>query len=252
VLIFISMIKLLLTSSGITNKSLRDALTQLLGKPIDESSALFIPTGVYPFAGGPNYAWWPIAGKKQSTLVGLGWKSMGLLEITALPSINRDIWLSAIKETDALLVWGGDPLYLAYWFEKSGLAAVLRSLDKDLVYVGVSAGSMVASTIFGETYSSARAGSGTPLTSENIVFNIDGREISKTYVTAKGAGLADFAIIPHFNNPDHPDACGPNAEQWAAKIPVPVYAIDEQTAIKVVAGQAQVISEGDWKLFNTL
>jgi len=244
------MIKLLLTSSGITNKSIRDSLVQLLGKPINESSALFIPTGVYPFVGGPNYAWWPIAGKKQSALVGLGWKSMGLLEITALPSIDRDIWMPAIKETDALLVWGGDPLYLAYWFEKSGLAAVLGSLNKDLVYVGVSAGSIVTGSIFGETYSSPRAGSGTPLTSENMAFNIDGREISRTFVTAKGAGLADFAVIPHFNNPDHPDACGPNAEKWAAKIPAPVYAIDEQTAIKVVAGQAEVISEGAWKLFN--
>ncbi|MBS1521705.1 MAG: Type 1 glutamine amidotransferase-like domain-containing protein [Bacteroidetes bacterium] len=242
--------KLLLTSSGITNKSIHDSLVQLLEKPISESSALFIPTGVYPFAGGPNYAWWPIGGEKKSALVGLGWKSMGLLEITALPSINKDTWISSVVETDALLVWGGDPLYLAYWFEQSGLAAVLTSSNKNLVYIGVSAGSMAASTIFGETYSAPRAGSGTPLTLENVVFNIDGQEISKAFVTAKGAGLADFAIIPHFNNPNHPDACGLNAEQWATKIPAPVYAIDEQTAISVEAGQVQVISEGDWKLFN--
>jgi dipeptidase E len=175
---------------------------------------------------------------------------MGLLEITALSSIDRDTWLPAIKETDALLVWGGDPLYLAYWFEQSGLVAALNSLNKNIVYVGVSAGSMVASTIFGETYSAPRAGSGTPLTSENMLFNIDGREISRTYLTAKGAGFVDFAIIPHFNNPNHPDACGQNAERWAAKVPVPVYAIDEQTAIKVVEDQVQVISEGTWKLFN--
>src|ERR1700752_3316405 len=123
--IFTVMIKLLLTSSGVSNQSIRDALVELLGKPIEESSALFIPTGVYPFAGGPNYAWWPIAGKMQSALVGLGWKSMGLLEITALPSINKDTWLPSITETNALLVWCGDPLYLAYWFEQSGLAAVL-------------------------------------------------------------------------------------------------------------------------------
>jgi dipeptidase E len=250
VLIFMPMIKLLLTSSGVTNVSIRDSLVQLVNKPISESSALFIPTGVYPFTGGPNYAWWPIAGKMQAALVGLGWKSMGLLEITALPSIDKDIWLASVMETDALLVWGGDPLYLAYWFKQSGLADVLSSLSKDLVYVGVSAGSMAASTIFGETYSSPRAGSGTPLTSENMVFDIDGHGISKAFMIANGAGLADFAIIPHFNNPDHPDACGPNAELWASKIPAPVYAIDEQTAIEVVAGQARVISEGSWKLFN--
>jgi dipeptidase E len=244
------MIKLLLTSSGVTNKRIYTSLVQLLGKPIGESSALFIPTGVYPFAGGPNYAWWPIAGKKQGALVGLGWKSMGLLEITALPSIDKEIWLSSIMETDALLVWGGDPLYLAYWFEQSGLADVLNTLNKDLVYVGVSAGSMVASAVFGETYSNPRSASGTPLTSENIVFSTDKGEISRTYITAKGAGLANFAIIPHFNNPDHPDACGLNAELWASKIPTQVYAIDEQSAVEVVESQARVISEGAWKLFN--
>ncbi|HWD87507.1 MAG TPA: Type 1 glutamine amidotransferase-like domain-containing protein [Mucilaginibacter sp.] len=245
------MIKLLLTSSGVTNESIRESLVQLLGKPINESGALFIPTGVYPFAGGPNYAWWPIAGKMQPALVGLGWKSMGLLELTALPSINKDTWVPSVIETDALLVWGGDPLYLAYWFEQSGLSAVLRSLNKDMVYVGVSAGSMVTSAVFGETYSGPRAGSGTALTSEKITFSTAGGEINMTYLTAKGIGLVDFAMIPHFNNPGHPDACGLNAELWASKIPAPVYAIDDQTAIQVTADRTQVISEGAWKTFNS-
>ncbi len=244
------MIKLLLTSSGITNKSIHDSLVQLLGKPISEASALFIPTGVYPFAGGPNYAWWPIAGKMQSSLVGLGWKSMGLLELTALPSIEKETWLPSITEADALLVWGGDPLYLAYWFDRSGLGVILKSLNKDLVYVGVSAGSMVTCNIIGETYSTPRAGSGTPIASEKITFFTAEGEISRTFMTAKGIGLADFAVIPHYNNPDHQDACGLNAERWAAKIPAPVYAIDEQSAIKVVAGRIEIVSEGTWKSFN--
>jgi len=165
------MIKLLLTSSGISNKTIKDALEQLLGKPIRESNALFVPTGVYPFPGGPNYAWWPIAGKMKGALVDLGWKTMGLFELTALPSIKKDTWVPSLEDADALLVWGGDPLYLAYWFEQSGLTAVLTSLNKDLVYVGVSAGSMAVNAIFGETVSDARAGAGTPLTMENMVFN---------------------------------------------------------------------------------
>ena len=244
------MIKLLLTSSGISNKSIRDTLEQLLGKPISESNALFVPTGVYPFQGGPNYAWWPIAGKMKGALVDLGWKTMGLFELTALPSIKKDTWVSSFEDADALLVWGGDPLYLAYWFEQSGLTEVLTSLNKDLVYVGVSAGSMAVNTIFGETESNPRAGSGTPLTTENMVFDTTAGEISKTIYTANGAGLTDFAVIPHFNNPGFQDACGLNAEKWAAKIPAAVYAIDEQTAIKVVAGQVEVISEGQWKFFG--
>ncbi len=244
------MTKLLLTSSGISNKCIRDALEQLLGKPISESGALFVPTGVYPFMGGPNYAWWPIAGKMKGALVDIGWKTMGLLELTALPSVKKDIWVSSLEDTDALLVWGGDPLYLAYWFEQSGFAEVLTSLNKNLVYVGVSAGSMAVNAIFGETYSNPRGGSGTPLSTENVVFNTEEGEISKPLVIGKGAGLTDFAVIPHFNNPGFQDSCGLNAEKWAAKIPSDVYAIDEETAIKVVAGEVEVVSEGQWKFFN--
>src|SRR6202451_3267554 len=96
-IIFVLMIKLLLTSTGISNKSIGDALGHLLGKPISESGALFVPTGVYPFPGGPNYAWWPIAGKMKGALVDLGWKTMGLLELTALPSIKKDIWVTALE-----------------------------------------------------------------------------------------------------------------------------------------------------------
>jgi dipeptidase E len=244
------MIKLLLTSSGISNKTIRDTLEQLLNKPISESNALFVPTGVYPFTGGPNYAWWPIAGKMKDALVDLGWKTMGLFEITALTSIKKDVWVSSFDDADALLVWGGDPLYLAYWFEISGLTEVLTSLNKDLVYVGVSAGSMAVNKIFGETESNPRAGSGTPLTMEKIVFNTQEGETTKTLYTGRGAGLTDFAVIPHFDNPSFQDACGTNAEKWAAKIPASVYAIDEQSAIKVVAGQVEVVSEGQWKFFS--
>jgi dipeptidase E len=244
------MIKLLLTSSGITNKNLQDALTELLGKPISESSALVIPTGVYPFLNGANYAWWPIAGKKQSSLVGLGWKTMGLLELTALNSIEKDCWLPTLEDADALLVWGGDPLYLAYWFHHSGVAHELSSMNKDLVYVGVSAGSMAVSSIIGETFSNPRGGAGTALTTEQISFTTAEGEITRTLMTARGIGLVDFAIIPHFNNPDHPDACGINAEKWAARIPAQVYAIDEQSAIKVAGDQVEVVSGGQWKLFD--
>jgi dipeptidase E len=221
-----------------------------LGKPIAESSALFIPTAIYPFPYGARFAWQPISGKSQSPFCGLGWKSLGLLELTALPSIEKDVWLPAVQEADALLVWGGDPLYLSYWLQQSGLADLLPSLLHKMVYVGVSAGSMAASATFGETYSNPRGGSGTPLSSENIIFFTPEGEISKTFITARGAGLVDFALIPHFNHQDHQDASMANAEKWAAMLPVPVYAIDDQTAIKVLDHTVEVVSEGHWKLFT--
>jgi len=243
--------KLLLTSAGISNTSIHDALVDLLGKPIAESNALFIPTAIYPFPRGAGMAWLAICGKASSPLCQLGWKSLGVLELTALPSIDKKAWVPSVEETDALLVWGGDPLYLSYWMRQSGLTDLLPSLSREAVYVGVSAGSMAASSTFGEAYRNPPGGSGSALTSEDIVFATPEGKISRTFVTAQGAGLVDFALIPHLDHEDHPDASLANAEKWAARLLVPVYAIDDETAIKVVDDTIEVVSEGHWKLFNS-
>lgn len=242
--------KLLLTSAGITNKSIQDALVDLLGKPISESNALFIPTAIYPFPQGPRMAWQAIQGSAKSPLTQLGWKSMGVLELTTLPSIDKKVWVPLVEEVDALLVWGGDVLYLSYWMRQSGLTDLLPSLCRKLVYVGVSAGSMAVSSTLGEACTNPPAGSHNALTSEDVVFATPRGEISRILITAHGAGLVDFALIPHLDNENHPDASEGNAEQWAAKLPVAVYAIDDQTAIKVTDDTVEVVSEGHWKLFN--
>jgi dipeptidase E len=242
--------KLLLTSGGISNKSIHNALLDLLSKPIDECNALFIPTAIYPFPNGTNMAWQAICGKTKSKLCQLGWKSLGVLELTSLPSIEKKIWLADIQNADVLLVWGGDVLFLSYWIQHSGLADQLPSLLPKLVYVGVSAGSMAVSSTFGETYSTYPGGSVMPLTSEKIVFTTPQGEISKLFFTGRGAGLVDFAMIPHFENINFPDTSLANAERWAERLPVPVYAIDDQSAIKVVDGTVEVVSEGSWKLFT--
>jgi len=222
-------VKLLLTSSGISNTSIHDALVELLGKPIAESSALCIPTGVQPFPGGPSHVYQFISGTTFSPMCGLGWKSLGVLELTALPSIKEEDWMPAVQETDALLVWGGSPLYLCYWMRQSGLADLLPSLRRETVYVGTSGGAMVATPGFGgETYDDSE-----PLTGSD-----------------RARGLVDFSVFPHLEREDMPDTTLVNIERWAAGIPVPAYAIDDQTAIKVVDGTVEVISEGHWKLFT--
>lgn len=242
--------RLLLTSAGIKNASIHDALVELLGKPIAESSALIIPTAIYPFPGGAGGAWRAISGNAASPLCELGWKSMGVLELTALPSIDEEAWVPTVQETDALLVWGGDPLYLSHWMRQSGLANLLPSLRRETVYVGVSAGSMAASATFGETYLEPPRGVGEALTSEDIVFDTPQGAINRIVVTAHGIGLVDCALIPHLDHEDHLDASLANAERWAAKVPAPTYAIDDQTALKVVDGAIEVVSEGRWKLFT--
>jgi dipeptidase E len=191
-------VKLLLTSSGISNPSIRDALVGLLGKPVAESSALFVPTAIYPFSGGAGNAFQAISGNAKSPLCDLGWKSVGVLELTVLPSIDKEVWVAAVRESDVLLVWGGDPVYLSYWMKHSGLADILPSLP-ELVYVGVSAGSIAMASMFGETYFDPPRCSGERLSSEDIVFARPEGEITMTLVMAKGAGHVDFAITRTWN-----------------------------------------------------
>jgi dipeptidase E len=226
--------KLLLTSSGITNQSISDALVDLLGKPIAESSALFIPTAIYPFRGGAGMAWQAICGRARSPLCELGWKSLGVLELTTLPTIREENWVPAVREADALLVWGGDVLYLCHWMRQSGLADLLPSLSES-VYVGVSAGSIAV----------------TPYNCDaefDLEYVPDGSEMA---VGAERAlGLVDFTLYPHLDREDMPDTALANIEKWASGIPVPTYAIDDATAIKVVDRTVEVVSEGNWTLIN--
>jgi dipeptidase E len=219
--------RLLLTSAGIKNQSIHDALVAMLGRSIAESSAMCIPTASYAQAGGTGRAWNFIAGREPLTpMVELGWRSMGVLELTALPSIDDDVWVPALRETDVLLVNGGDPLYLCHWMRESGLAELVPSLD--LVYVGLSAGSMVMAPRIGEDFVGWKPPSGVDDT----------------------LGVVDFSIFPHLDHPALPENTTADAERWAAGLSGPAYAIDDETAISVVDGTVEVITEGHWQLFN--
>ena len=221
--------KYLLTSAGIKNTSIHDALVDLLGKPIADSNALCIPTAAYghPMAG-PGAAWRFISGREPRTpMCGLGWKSLGVLELTALPSIDKEQWVPTVQETDVLLVNGGDALYLYYWMRQSGLADLLPSL-RETVWVGLSAGSMVMTPSIGEDFVIWKPPTGGDET----------------------LGIVDFSIFPHLDSENMPDNSMANAERWAAGMPVSCYAIDDQTAIQVIDGAVKVVSEGHWKLFT--
>jgi dipeptidase E len=242
------LVKLLLTSSGISNPTIHDVLIDLLGKPIAESNALFIPTAIYPFRDGSLNAFQAVSGNAKSPLCELGWQSLGVLELTALPSIDKEVWAATVQKSDALLVWGGDPVFLAYWMKHSGLKDLLPELRPETVYVGVSAGSIATASIFGETYLDPPKCSGERLSSEEIVFAVPEGEVSVSLVMAEGLGLVDFAIIPHVEYDDSQDVA--NAQLWAGRLPLPTYALDDQSAVIEVDGTVAVVSEGHWELFN--
>jgi dipeptidase E len=231
-------LRLLLTSTGVSNGSIRGALVELLGKPIERAAAVFVPTAIYAMPSGGAYAW---QGLRQ--VGGLGWREFALLELTTLPSIEEGHWAPPVEAADAVVVGGGITPYLSYWMQASGLAERLPGLLEDSVYVGISAGSVVMSP----------------------GLNVDRDELERTGVynddeyhdpaplgagSDRGLGLVDFAVRPHLNSGDFPDADLATMEGWAAKLDYPMYAIDDETAIKVVDGHVEVVSEGEWKLFD--
>lgn len=220
--------KLLLSSAGIKNESIRNALVDLLRKPIAESNALCIPTAGYghPY-GSPGGAWRFITGTARTPMCELGWKSLGVLELTALPSIAKERWVRWVRDADALLVNGGDAVYLGHWMRESGLAAILPSLEH-IVWVGLSAGSMVMAPRVGDDFVEAKP-------------SITGDD--------RTLGVVDFAIFPHLDHPDLPENTMAHAERWAATLDGPAYAIDDQTALTVVNGKTEVVSEGKWRFF---
>lgn len=229
--------KLLLTSAGITNAGIHNALLDLLDKPIAECNALAIGTAAYtlPFSApnGAFLAWRFLSGQApENPMVELGWKSVGILELTALPGIGKDLWSGWVQEADVILVSGGDPVFLHYWMRESGLADFLPSWNG--VWVGFSAGSLVV----------------TPKLGEKIIFWENRWTPPTNSDSDKMLGIVDFAIFPHVDYAGLPDHMMADAEKWAAKMTMPCYAIDDETAIKVVDGTVEVISEGNWRLFT--
>jgi len=221
--------KLLLTSGGVSNSSIRDTLVDMLGKPISDCSALCIPTAEWghPMCT-PASAWRFIAGQTPAPMCDLGWRSVGVLELTALPTIGAERWVPWVREADALLVDGGEATYLCHWMRQSGLADLVPSLP-ETVWVGVSAGSMVMTPRIGDSFVGWASPAG------------DDRTL----------GVVDFSIFPHLDHERMPGNTLEAAERWAAGITGPAYAIDDQTAIKVVGDAVEVISEGHWKLFGS-
>ncbi|TDE88833.1 peptidase E [Occultella glacieicola] len=218
--------RLLLTSGGVTNPSIHSALVQLLGKPVAECHALCVPTAQWghPMCGPRSVRGLIAADPDFQHFTGLGWCSLGVLELTALPTIGTERWVPWARDAEVLLVDGGDATYLAHWMRESGLAERLPALA-DTVWVEVSAGSMVMAPRIGEYFVEWPSAP-------------DDRTL----------GVVDFSIFPHLNA--FPGNSLADAQRWATDIGGPAYAIDEQSAFTVVDGAVEVVSEGQWTTFG--
>lgn len=221
--------KLLLTSGGVSTPDIREALVALLGRPVEQCAAVCIPTAMYghPYAGPGERVWEFVAGRSAQPMVELGWRSVALLELTALPSVGTDRWQALVRDADVLLVSGGDALYLAHWIRASGLIDLLPDLA-DTVWVGMSAGSMVLTPRLGADF----VGWEPP----------EGGDAA--------LGLVDFCLFPHLDHPDLPENTMAAAEAWAADLGHPAYALDDASAVVVDGDGVRVVSDGGWRRFG--
>ena len=215
--------KYLLTSGGVKNKSIHQAMLEMLGKPIEECRAIAITTASYALGRGTDLAVNFIQGKDEAPMVDLGWKSVGLLELSAVSVIDPAIWQPAVEHADVILVNGGDPLFLHHWFVESGFDRLLPNLTG--VYVGMSAGSMILTPRIGTEFVNWR------------------RSADQSDETL---GFVNFSIFPHLDHPKLPGNHLQAAKDWATALNNPAYAIDDDTAIRIEEGKMDVISEGQW------
>lgn len=217
--------KLLLTSAGLSNTSIVNALLELAECPLAELNLAIVPTAA-------NVEW-----GDKSWLIDdfvncqkLGFKTMDIVDISALP---QEVWLPRLEKADVLLFEGGNTFHLMHWLNKSGLREQLPELLQTRVYVGISAGSMVACKNLDMS------------TSERLY----GEAVGEGSMN-EGLGYADILIRPHLNSPYFPEVNMANLETLAKENPQEFYAFDDDTAFKVIDGKIEVVSEGVWKKFN--
>lgn len=217
--------KLLLTSSGVTNKTIENALLDLLGRPYKDSNIAFIPTAANIEVGDKN---WLVNDMNNFRILGFN-----IFDVVDISAVSKKIWRTSLEAADIIVFGGGNVAYLSEWLCKSGLDKLLPKMLEDKIYVGISAGSMVATKIVS-------------LSSASILYYEKSGELK----TNKGLGLINFEIWPHLNSKWFPKVTVPYLQKLAPKIPKTLYAIDDESALKVVDEKIKVVTEGVWKKFN--
>jgi dipeptidase E len=221
---------MLLTSAGIRNEILRSALADLVGKPLEQASVVFIPTASVAAAG--DHGWFV---EDLTRLHGLGWRELDILELNGLP---RGMVLERLQHADVIYAEGGNHYHLANSIIVNGLAAAMAAAVESKVYVGVSAGSMIFSRHLSQK------------TGEAFGEREDLRILGE--VRARSPfGLFDWYLKPHLNSPYFPERTLAWFEEAAAKLDFPVYALDDDSAVRVRGGETDVVSGGVWRLLNS-
>ncbi len=208
--------KLMLTSAGITNNSLKHTLKKLVGEDI---RIAFIPTAANEEEGDKEWL--------QNDLNNC--RRLGEVEVVDISVVKRDIWLKKLKWANVIFVGGGDTTYIMKWVLKSGLSKEFPSLLKKRVYVGISAGSLIVSKSI--------------QMSSEYLFKLYGDEVKNA---PKGLGLIDLEVRPHLNSPYFPKLNEVNLDKLFKNIKSPLYVLDDNSAVVFDNGKIEIVSEGKW------
>ncbi|MBL8122428.1 Type 1 glutamine amidotransferase-like domain-containing protein [Candidatus Saccharibacteria bacterium] len=233
--------KLLLTSAGLTNPTIVQALRDLLGKPTQESIITVIPTGHTAETGDKSWV------LQEDFLLPhqLGWKQFNIVDLAAVASLDKSLWWPQLEETDLILVGGGSVFYLSYWMQKAGLFEALPKWLESKVYVGISAGSQVVGS---DLYATVEV-----MEREGVFTDTDYDEIGPVgQSSSKTLKLVDFTFRPHLNSDNFPKIRLPYLEQVAQTLKTPMYAVDDNSAIRVVGDTVDVVGTGQWHKLEAL
>lgn len=230
--------KLLLTSNGLSNKSIADALENLVGKPRKDIKIAFIPTAAFPEDDDKHESRDWLADDIHRIK-----EFSGFIDIVSLADLPKANVLERLEYADVIFVGGGNVFYLSYWMEKLGIFSVLPELLKTRVYAGISAGSMIAT----QNLCTSSHAIKNPKKYYDQLYDQLGPKGRSAGTTAK---LVDFVVRPHLNSKSFPNVSGDYLQAIASDVNVPLYAIDDDSAIKVVDGMIEVVSEGEWRLLN--
>ena len=218
--------RLLLTSSGLRNETLRQALRDLLGMPFEEANVVYIPTASVAEPGDHS---WLVADLNR--LYDLGWRQFDVLELNGLP---RQVVLDRLRHADVVYDEGGNHYHLARSITENGLADGFLEALESRVYVGVSAGSMIFSKRLDEQ-------------SAEVIGDVEDLHLLGATTLRPPFRLFDWYLKPHLYSPDFPERDDAWAEAIAAKADFPIYFIDDATAVRVDGDEVDVLSEGRWR-----
>lgn len=189
----------------------------MIGKDLTDVKLAFIPTAANAEAGNKD---WFIAQLTNLQAHGYNW-----IDIVD-PSAPELDWKARLAGVDVIFVSGGNTFYLLDQWRKTGFGNWLAKNLDNKVYVGVSAGTIIA----------------TPNITVSTIEPAD-KNISQLK-DLTGMGWVDFEIEPHCEAERFAVI-----KNYAKNSAYTVYAIDDETAIQVIDREVIVVSEGHWERY---